>query len=67
VPKPLAEIEQSARELGKVIGGVLPDGVGFLLVLYDYGTGGHMSYMSNGRREDCIKLLAELREKLLSE
>lgn len=39
---------------------VPPRNIGFALVLFDLGSGGDMSYMSNGKREDMIKCLQEL-------
>lgn len=61
---PLKELEDTARDIGKTIGRVCPPGSGFLLVLYDFGHGGNMTYISNGQREDCIRPMKELLEKI---
>lgn len=60
----LAELEASARELGRVIAGAVPKSVGFVLVLNDIGEGGFMTYLSNNLREDCIRMLDELLQKM---
>jgi len=39
-------------------------GVGFAIILFDYGDGGSCAYASNGNRQDMIKLLREMTEKL---
>lgn len=37
--------------------------MGFMLMVFDYGTGGRMSYISNSKREDILKALQEFIEK----
>jgi hypothetical protein len=60
----LEELERQAREIGRVLKRVL-DGtfgaraVGFALLLFDYGEGGHMTYVSSADRQDMIKALEE--------
>lgn len=37
--------------------------VGFVLLLYDHGPGGFLSYMSNSERGDVVKLMKEFIDK----
>jgi hypothetical protein len=55
------EIRGVSNDIGKIIGGVLPKGWGFALLIF--GTdkaGGRMNYISNARREDMLAALKEL-------
>lgn len=63
-PLPLERLEESARELGRTIAAVLPKGAGFVLVLFDYARGGHMTYLSTGERPSTIAMLKELIGKM---
>lgn len=59
-------IEFKLKELGDLIGSSLPEGWGFNLLLFDFikdGKAGSTFYISNARREDMLKLLAEFVEK----
>jgi len=61
---PLPELEQKARDLAGAIDDILngeerPKKIAFCLMLADFGEGGHTTYISNGQREDMIKLLNE--------
>jgi len=47
------------RELAGAITALLPKGIGFTLFLFDFGAGGHMSYLSNARADDVVKLIRE--------
>ena len=66
MPRPLEELEQQAREIGKVIGKAVPPKVGFCLVLFDFGEPhtGHMTYVSNGNRQDVLTMMRELQHKM---
>lgn len=61
-------LEATAKGIGQIIAGAVRDAagpsVGFLFVMFDFGDRGSMSYMSNGQREDILKMLEELRGKL---
>lgn len=59
------EIEERCRSIGTLLGDALPPGVGFVFALFDFGGPGSMSYISNGDRDGIIKMLAELRQKLI--
>lgn len=55
-------IEPLLRDIAGRIGGALPDGWGFLLMLYEFGTAerpGNSFYISNAERADAIKMLKE--------
>lgn len=43
---PLEDLEASARGIGDVLREVMPEGVGFALVLFDFGDKGHITYVS---------------------
>jgi hypothetical protein len=58
------EIEQRLATLGKMIGSQLPKEWGFALTIQSYGKNGSTFYTSNCVREDMVKLLRELADKL---
>jgi hypothetical protein len=62
----LEEAENRAREIGRLLGSVMPAGWGFALILNSLndGANGLMTYLSNMRREDMIKMLREMADKL---
>ncbi|MEP6651803.1 MAG: hypothetical protein ABJA82_00500 [Myxococcales bacterium] len=63
------ELEAHCATIGRAVGNalkdVMPEGVGFALVMFDFGPGGSLAYCSSAQREDMIKVLAEMRETLL--
>jgi hypothetical protein len=61
---PLSVLEFKARELARLIAERLFVGEGFVLVLYNEQTGGHMTFISSGERASTIKLLTELAGKM---
>lgn len=56
---PLPAIEESARRLATTLSGCLPDDIGFTLWLWSKGDAGHLTYISNGQREDMIAAVKE--------
>jgi hypothetical protein len=58
-------LEGECRVLAKeaVIPHLRP-GIGFALLLFDFGDGGGMAYMSNAEREDMIQAVEELLAEL---
>lgn len=60
----LADLEMEARAIGRLIGGGLPAGVGFGLLLFDFGEGGNLTWISNGSREEMIKALRDCADKM---
>jgi hypothetical protein len=58
------QVEGIARDLGRTIASALPGGLGFAVLVFDFGDGGTMAYMSNAKREQMIRALRELIDKL---
>lgn len=67
MPRQLAELEAAARQLGRRIKQGVPPGVGFVVVMYDYGPNGHMTFLSSGDRGDTMKMLRELLQKMAAD
>lgn len=57
------EIEVLLKEIGHLIGGKLPKGWGFNLMLFDFGNKGNLFYISNAERQDVIKTMREFIKK----
>jgi hypothetical protein len=53
------EMRPVLQELGGRIGAVLPEGWGFNLLLFTYGAGGSLFYISSAAREDVIAVMRE--------
>jgi len=53
------EMEQMLGRLGTIIGNALPDNWGFTLMLFNYGPGGNMFYISSADRADIMKVMQE--------
>jgi len=53
-------LRRQSREVGEGIAKALPPGVGFTLILFTFGTGGWINYISNAQREDMIRALRGL-------
>ena len=64
MPIKLEELESCCKNLARVIKGALPPMVGMTLILYDYGSGGNMTYLSTAKRKSMISMLRELATKL---
>lgn len=54
-------MEDVGRKLAARINADLPPGIGFALLLYEFGEGERrwLSYIANGKREDMIKTMKE--------
>lgn len=63
MPRPLDELEKRAAAIGKTIATALPPDVCFLLMVFDVGEGGHLTYLSNANREDVMAMLREFLQK----
>ena len=61
---PLHEAEQRAREIGRAIKAAMPEGWGFTLMLFTFGDGGNTTWITTARREDAIKAIRELADRL---
>lgn len=67
MPADLAELEALARSIGRTLKVAMPEGVGFALLVFDYGEGGHLTYVSSARREDMVKAVKEWLELVEAE
>jgi hypothetical protein len=56
-------IASQMRDIGERIGEGLPPGYGFLLMIFNFGEGGNMFYISNGEREDMMNAMREFLQK----
>lgn len=65
-PEPTLHIlEEHAQRIGRNIADSLPKGVGFCLLVFDFGPpGGFMTYTSNANRGDMINALRECADNL---
>lgn len=59
----LASMEAKAREVGLLIGPVMPEGAGFCLFVFSFGDGGWMTHVSNADRADLVKAMREWLER----
>ena len=53
------EMVELLNKLGKKIAAPLPEGIGFVLLLFDYGEGGNLFYISSAEREGIINVMKE--------
>ena len=60
-------LEETVGKMARRIGSELPVGVGFCLVMFNYGTAGSMAYASTGERETCMAMLRELLDKMVAD
>ena len=58
------EIKDLLNKLGRSIGKDMPPGFGFTLLIYTYGEGGFLFYISSAEREDSINLIKEYLERI---
>lgn len=57
-------LEETAAGMAKALGAAVPPGVGFCLVVFNYGGKGSMAFASSVRREETIAMLVELLDKM---
>ena len=53
------EVKADMRAIADVLRNALPISHGFALLVFDYGDGGHMSYISSGQRVVVVKAMRE--------
>ena len=58
VPVP-DEVKELLNSIGNIIGPQLPKGWGFTLLIFTFGEGGTMTYISNAERESMIEAMNE--------
>jgi hypothetical protein len=51
------------NDIGHRVGDGLPPGYGFLLLIFNFGEGGNMFYVSNGERQDMMTAMREFIRK----
>ena len=54
-----AEMEALSRQIAEALTEALPSELGFALLLFDFGEGGNLAWISNARREDMVRALRE--------
>jgi len=57
-------LQEEVSRIASALGEVLPKGVGFTLILSDFGADGNMAYASSVEREGCMSLLQEILDKM---
>jgi len=55
-----AEMQRLLKDVGMKVASACPPGIGFALLVFQFGPGGFMTYASNGQREDMVKAMREL-------
>ena len=58
-----AEFKPLLQDLGRLIGGMLPTGWGFTLLMFTFGAGGSLFYISNAQREDVLNTMREFLQR----
>lgn len=53
------DLAQRMQRICDALGSVMPEGKGFALLVFDFGDGGEMHYMSNAERADMMVALRE--------
>lgn len=57
------QVEFALREVAEYAKTRIPLGMGFTLLMFDFGEGGNMFYISNAQRDDVIKSMQEFIDK----
>lgn len=57
-------LEAQCAELGRNLARCMPNGVGFTLLMFDFGTDGNIAYLSNAKRDDMCRALREFLSKV---
>ena len=60
----LLRAEADSREIAKMLGGIVPDGWGFALLMFEFGPGKQSTWISNAARGDTVLMLRELANRL---
>ena len=51
--------EKALKEIGELLGKAMPEGYGFNFLMFNFGEGGNMFYISNAQRADMLKAMKE--------
>lgn len=57
------KLEEVSREVAELIASAMPPGVGFALLVFDFGEGGNLAWMSNAERPSMIAAVREWLDK----
>lgn len=57
------EIKKLLNDLAHLLGDQMPKGCGFTLLLFSYGEGGDLFYISSAQRDDMLRTMAEFIQK----
>ena len=58
------DIRDRLQDTARAVAATLPPGTGFIVLAFDLDTDkGRLEYISNGRREDCVKAMKEFIQK----
>lgn len=60
----LEQLERAARKLADVIKAVIPKWAGFTLLIFEYGDGGSLTYISSAERSAMVETLRECADKI---
>ena len=55
--------EEALKKVGNAIKETIPEGMGFALLVFDYGEKGNMFYISSAERKDMIAAMEEFIQK----
>lgn len=60
------DIEETMKDVGSLIGKLLPKEWGFMLMIFDFSKkeGGNTFYISNAQRADMVKHMREMADKM---
>lgn len=58
------EANENLQKIANFVKENLPEGMGFVVLAFDFNTAGRMMYVSNANREDVIKAMDEFKEKI---
>ena len=61
------EIRKRLNEIAQQIGGQVPKGWGFTLLLFEYSPGDALFYISSAQRPDMIKTMREFIQKTVQQ
>lgn len=61
---PPEEVAAVLQDIARLLKAQMPAGYGFALMIFSYGDGGTMNYISSAKRADMVKALRELCERL---
>lgn len=58
------KLEDDVSRIGRRIGDSLAPGIGFTLLFFEFGEQGELAYISNAQRDDMVKVLRQMADRL---